>query len=162
MLFSNIPRSTENITAEGFLSAFKAPVEIFQEGYRAFTRQRSELCPRGSFKHPSMSSSLGAEEVSQSRWPSWRSPLCSRTPSTARCTEYLHNTCTLSAQRTTSFSLKPRGSLDKCSCSRAHASVPGHVHREMEMCLQHSLLSSGGGSRSQLPTSLRSGCAGSL
>ncbi|GAB0176114.1 hypothetical protein GRJ2_000076600 [Grus japonensis] len=41
--------------------------------------------------------------------------------------------------------------------SVARCSVPGYVHREMEMCLQLSLLSRGGGSRSQLATSLYSG-----
>lgn len=64
LLLYNIPGRTDNITAKCFLSAFKAPVEIFQEGYRAFTRQRSELCPRGSFRHPSMSSPLSTDEVS--------------------------------------------------------------------------------------------------
>lgn len=112
--FSNIPERTENITSECFLSAFKVSTEIFQEGYRAVTRQRSELCPSAAPGTPAYAVCPALMKFHRAGGPAGAGHFAAG----LQAQPGAQNICTilapLSAQRTTSFSLKPRGSLDKC------------------------------------------------
>lgn len=174
LLFSNILGNTEYILAKCFLSVLKAPREAFQESYMAFTRRRPEVCPRGRSRCPSVPSPPSAAAV-------WRGQMAQLVQTTLQQDSTHSIVCRifapLAAGRDTSpLSQKSRGGHtiveEACpepyaehSCTTASVAptpVPGHIHRESEMCLQLSLLSHGGGSRSQLATSLCSGCGGGV